>query len=329
MVDAASPWQLGAFVYETLGNRRQMERYTLTDYKRDGVAGVKITAGADGPIYKSIWIQGKSACCEERFGVNIELRLFHHEKRIELHYAVKKEPITDPDGIYVAFPFKLDKAKLYFDVQGGVVSSGENQIEGTASDWNTVQNFVAARNDKAQFVVGSNLIPLFQMGGICTGQYQRKKTYEYPHVYSWVTNNYWTTNFRASQEGELRWSYYLTSSDDVSNSFASRFGWSSRVPIYARVVPAGKPNHLPASFNAFRFNSGNFLMTSATPSMDKGYVLINVRELDGRQSLFQILDNEGKPLEFTIVNAIEEMLETGLKEISFAPYGNRFIKFKL
>jgi hypothetical protein len=328
MVDAASPWQLGAFVYETLGNRQQMERYTMTDYERNAITDIRVTAGNNGQVYQSIHIQGKSACCEEGFGVKIELRLFHHEKRIELHYAVKKEPITDPDGIYVAFPFKLDKAKLYFDVQGGIVSPGENQIEGTASDWNTVQNFVLARNDKAQFVVGSNQIPLFQMGGICTGQYQRKKTYEYPHVYSWVTNNYWTTNFRASQEGELRWSYYLTSSDDVSDSFASRFGWSSRVPIYARVVPVGKPNRLPASFSAFRFNRDNFLMTSSTPSIDKGYVLINVRELDGKPSLFQILDNEGKPLEFSIVNLIEEEIESGLKEITFAPYGNKFIKLR-
>ena len=326
MVDAASPWQLGTFVYETLGNRQQMERYTMTDYERNGISEVKITEGANGSIYKNIFIQGKSSCCEDRFGVKIEIKLFHHEKRIELHYAVKKEPITNPDGIYVAFPFKLDNAKLYFDVQGGVVSSGENQIEGTASDWNTVQNFVSARNDKAQFIVGSNLIPLFQMGGICTGQYQRKKTYEFPHVYSWVTNNYWTTNFRASQEGELRWSYYLTSSDDISNTFASRFGWSSRVPIYARVLPTGKPNNLPVSSCAFRFNQDNFLMTSATPSIDDGHILINVRELDGKQSNFQIFDSSGNPLKFSIVNIIEESLQTELKEILFAPYENKFIK---
>jgi hypothetical protein len=166
------------------------------------------------------------------------------------------------------------------------------------------------------------------MGGICTGQYQRKKTYEYPHVYSWVTNNYWTTNFRASQEGELRWSYYLTSTNDVSNSFASRFGWSSRIPIYARVVPPGKPNLLPTSFSAFGFSSDNFLMTSATPSVDKGYVLVNVRETDGKQTVFRIFDPEGTPLRFSIVNAIEEVMASGLKEITFDPYGNKFIKFQ-
>ena len=329
MVDSDSPWQLGAFVYETLGNRQQMSRYTLTDYARNGLSDIRIKSGLNGPIYQSLYIDGKSACCEAGFGVEIEVRLFHHEKRIELHYAIKKSPITDPDGIYVAFPFKLDQAKLCFDVQGGVVFSGENQIEGTASDWNTVQNFVSARNGNAQFIVGSNNIPLFQLGGIRTGQYQRNKTYEKPHVYSWVTNNYWTTNFRASQEGELHWSYYMTSTQDVSNTQATRFGWSSRIPIYSRVMPEGKSNGLPASYSTFRFNADNFLMTSATPSIDKGFILINVRELDGKPTPFRIFDNSGKPMKFSVVTAIEENITNDVAEINFEPFANKFIKVNL
>jgi len=329
IVDMKSPWQLGAFVYETLGNREQMSKYTLTDYNRTGLTDVHINAGINGSIYQSVMIEGKSGCCDEKSAVKIEIRLFHQEKRIELVYDVKKLPITDPDGIYVAFPFKLDNAKLYFDVQGGVVSAGENQLEGTASDWNTVQNFVAARNNKAQFVVGSNLSPLFQLGGIRTGLYQRKKTYDLPHVYSWVTNNYWTTNFRASQEGELKWSYYLTSDSDTSNTFATRFGWDSRIPIYARVMPKGKANDRPASYSSFHFGKENLLMTSATPSIDNGYILINVRELDGKSTLLQIFDSSGQQLEFSIVNALEEPLQKGLKETNFIPLENKFIKLKL
>ena len=328
MVDAGSAWQLGAFVYETLSDRVQMERHTLTDYDRKGLTDVRVRAGKNGSIYQSVLIDGKSGCCDERFGVKIEIRLFHHEKRIELHYAVKKTPLIDPDAIYVSFPFRLEKAKLYFDVQGGVVSSGENQLEGTASDWNTVQNFVTARNDKAQFIVGSDQIPLFQMGGINTGQYQYKKSYQLPHVYSWVTNNYWTTNFRASQEGELRWSYFLTSSDDVSNTAATRFSWGSRIPIYARVTPAGKANNRPTSYSAFKFTWDNLLMTSATPSIDNGYVLINVRELDGKSTPLQIINSTGKIMEFSIVNALEETLQTGVTESVFAPFENKFIKLK-
>jgi hypothetical protein len=330
MVDASSEWQLGALVYETLrGNRQQMERRTLTEYDRSGLTDVRVREGVNGAIYQSVIIEGKSGCCDDAFGVKIEIRLFHHEKRIEMNYALRKTPITEPDGIYVAFPFALDNARLYFDVQGGVVSSGENQLEGTASDWNTVQSFVSARSDRAQFIVGSSVIPLFQMGGICTGQYQRRKSYERPHVYSWVTNNYWTTNFRASQEGELRWNYYLTSDSNISNTVATRFGWSSRVPVYARVMPKGKANSMPTGFSSFGFGRDNLLMTSATPSIDKGFILINVRELDGKATPLQIIDHAGKPLEFSIVNILEEPIQTGVKESNFAPFENKFIKLSL
>ena len=323
MVDSASQCQLGAFIYETVKNRE-----TLTDNNRNGLSDVKIKRGANGPIYQNLSIEGKSACCENGFGVRIEVRLFHHEKRIELDYAINKIPNTNPNGIYVAFPFKLDQAKLCFDVQGGILYPGENQLEGTSSDWNTVQSFVSARNGKAQFIVGSNTIPLFQLGGINIGQYQRKKTYEKPYIYSWVMNNYWFTNFRASQEGELHWGYYLTSSENVSNSLATKFGWESRVPIYARVMPEGKSNGLAPSYSAFHFNKDNFLMTSSIPSKDKDFILINVRELDGKQTPFQLMDNTGKPVEFSVVNAIEESITNTISKIDFEPYGNKFIKVK-
>ena len=333
MVDSDADRQLGDFVYENLleglvNSRIQMEFYTLTQYKRTGLTNVRIQAGTNGPVYQTVSIEGKSACCDDGFGVKIEIRLFHHEKRIELHYAIRNNPIIDPVGVYVAFPFKLAHSRLFFDVQGGVVSPGVNQLEGSSSEWNTVQNFVAARNDKAQFVVGSDQIPLFQLGGMISEKFQRVKTYEFPHVYSWVTNNYWVTNFRASQEGELRWSYYLTSDSDISNTFATRFGWSARVPIYGRVMPKGAPNNMPTSFSSFRFSNDNLLMTSATPSIEEGYILINVRELDGKPTPFQISDATGKVLEFSIVNAIEETMQSGLKEVQFAPFENKFIKLK-
>ena len=66
--------------------------------------------------------------------------------------------------------------------------------------------------------------------------YRQPRTYEKPHLFSWVTNNYWTTNFRASQEGELNWSYTLTSCADTSNAAASAFGWSNRCLLYTSQV---------------------------------------------------------------------------------------------
>ena len=82
-------------------------------------------------------------------------------------------------------------------------------------------------------------------------------------------------------------------------------------------------------WSSFRFSKDNLLMTSATPSIDKGYVLLNVRELDGKSTSLQIFDGTGKTLEFSVVNAIEEPILNGLKRIDFVPFENKFIKLKM
>lgn len=328
LTDNSSPWELGAFIYEKLGNRDQLAQYRLDDYNRTGLTECRIIDNSDGPIYQRILLQGKSPGVDEAFGVNLEIKLYHHIKRIELEYAIKRLPETEPSGIYIAFPFQLSEGKLAFDVQGGTVISGENQLEGTATDWNTVQNFVSVQNNRAQIIVGSSLIPLYQLGGINLGKFQYRKQYDKPHIYSWVMNNYWNTNFRASQEGEFRWSYYLTSSTDPSNNLATKFGWSSRIPLYARVMPTGTENHKPTEYSAFRFEKENFLMTSCTPSKEEGYVLLNIREIDGKRTNLRILDKDGQAIPFTIVNAIEEKLENERSNHLFEGYQNKFIKIK-
>lgn len=329
MVDSGSDWSLGEFIYEKLGNRNQMERYTFTDYTRSSLNNCKVSAGVNGPIYQSVNITGKSDGVDDKFGVKIEVRLYHNSKRIELAYATRRLPETDPSGIYVSFPFKLDNAKLAYDVQGGVVYPGENQLEGTTTEWYTVQNYVSARNEKTQYIIGSDVVPLFQLGDMLGGPFQYKKTYEKPHVFSWVMNNYWTTNFRASQEGEFRWSYYLTSSDDVTDASAAQFAWNSRVPLYARVIPAGKPDNKAWEYSAFKINNPELLMTSCTPSKDEGYVLLNVREVAGKSNKLEITDASGKALKFEIVNAIEEKIGNPTTQDTFVPYGNKFIKIRI
>lgn len=328
LIDKSSPWGLGAFVYEKLGNRDQLEQYRLNDYQRTGLTECKIMDISNGPIYQRILLQGKSPGVDEHFGVNLEIKLYHDTKRIELEYVMKRLPETEPSGIYVAFPFQLTGGKLAFDVQGGTVISGENQLEGTATDWNTVQNFVSARNDNAQIIVGSNLAPLFQLGDINLGKFQYQKQYEKPHAYSWVMNNYWKTNFKASQEGEFRWSYYLTSSSDSSDNLAVKFGWSSRIPLSARVMPTGIENSKPVEYSAFHFEKDNFLMTSCTPSKEEGYVLLNIREIDGKETDFRIVDKDGRPIPFMVVNVIEEPLENTAMNSLFTSYQNKFIKIR-
>ncbi|WP_185154096.1 glycoside hydrolase family 38 C-terminal domain-containing protein [Fulvivirga sp. M361] len=342
LLDASSEMKLGEFIYEQPDNRQSMER--LTNDNRDtvyvpikkkvtGLSDVRVSTIKETPLWSSLMVNGKIDGCADHRGVNLEIRLYHTAKRIELSYSMVKLPVTSPEGVFIAFPFQMgDKDQLAFDVQGGTVNPGINQLEGTSADWNVIQNFAAVKNNEAQILFSSNDVPLVQFGAINTGRFYYQRQPAKPHLYSWVLNNYWTTNFRASQEGEMKWRYYLTSSSDISNSTATRFGWDSRVPMLARVIPPGtsRTATVPASKSLADFDLPNLLLVNARPLPSANGVILHLRETEGDHAILDIsrlLDQTGATQAFE-ANVLGEALKQLTKPTLIEHYETRFILLK-
>jgi alpha-mannosidase len=97
-------------------------------------------------------------------------------------------------------------------------------------------------------------------------------------------NNYWVTNFNADQRGGHTLSYYLTSSNDISDSFASRFGWGSRVPYLTRILPGEGTGD---NYREGSFIEGwpeNVILVSAHPVESGKAILIHLRETGGKEA---------------------------------------------
>ncbi|HSQ76918.1 MAG TPA: glycoside hydrolase family 38 C-terminal domain-containing protein, partial [Bacteroidota bacterium] len=172
LLDPQRKWQLGQFIREKLSDRRPMEEGRLGDHSRSTLRTFRFKPGVDGPIWQSIILSGASDGFAGEEGVTCELRLFKTAKRVDLLFRARKLPTNDPEAVYVAFPLALSQGKLVFEAQGGLVQPGENQLPGTATDWNTAQNFAALRNPDAQVVLVSDEVPLMQFGGINTGRFK-------------------------------------------------------------------------------------------------------------------------------------------------------------
>ncbi len=299
LLDTLSDNKFGSMIYELPENRTDLER--LTYLNRDTVyrpiskeivrlSDFRITGVDEGHVWKSIQLNGKLAGCADHNGVNMEIRLYHHTKKIELLYSMNKLKNKDPEGLYVAFPFVSENGtQLAFESQGGVVYPGVNQLEGTASDWNTIQNFATVINPNSQIVFCSNDIPLVQFGEINTGRFYYLHKPVKNHIYSWVLNNYWTTNFKASQEGQIKWKYQLTSTKDNSLSFATRFGFENRVPLIARTNSGnadGGSTVLESIINLYA--PENLLLVNARPLSDGKNILFHFRETEGDHAILDI-----------------------------------------
>jgi hypothetical protein len=325
LTDPKSQYKMGEFILEQLGNRSQMESHRLNDYKRSPLDTVWFDSMKKGEIWNSIRFYGESSTSEKPRGFMFEIRLFNTEKRLDIACSITKKSITSPESFYIAFPFYLKDGKHFTEVQGGVIETGKDQIKGSSNDWYTVQDFTSVRNTGSQLVMGSAEMPLMQFGAINTGRYTAGAMPQTTNLFSWPMNNYWVTNFNADQRGGHSWTYYLTSSDDVSNGFATKFGWSCRIPYLTRIIPGSGigDNNWEGSF--ITGWPSNILLVSARPSADGKGCIINVRETDGRSTNLSLKNGlEGNTLNAVEVDVTEKPVSNSSHDIG--PLESKFYK---
>lgn len=285
LVDKNSKYGLAEFILEQLGNRSQMESKKLVDFRRLGLDTVWFESAAEGPVFNSIIFRGESETAVNPAGYSIEFRLYNTEKRLEAVCSIVKKSITDPESFYIAFPLYLNDGRHFTEVQGGIIETGKDQITGSSNDWYTVQNFTSVKNQNAQLVMGCAEMPLMQFGAINTGRYRAGAMPQTTSIFSWPMNNYWVTNFNADQRGGHTWTYYLTSSDDVSGSFATRFGWGSRVPFLTRILPGNGTGDNMDSGSFIEGWPGNVILISSRPADDGKSLLVQMRETEGNETV--------------------------------------------
>lgn len=288
LVDKESKYGMAEFILEQLGNRSQMESRKLIDFKRSALDTLWFDSVTEGPVFSSIKFFGESETTINPKGYSIEIRLYNTEKRVEIICSVIKKSITDPESFYIAFPFKLNDGKHFTELQGGIIETGKDQIKGSSNDWYTVQNFTLVRNSSAQIVMGCGEMPLMQFGAINTGRYQAGAMPQSTYVFSWPMNNYWVTNFNADQRGGHTWSYYMTTSENVSDNFASHFGWGSRVPYLTRILPGEGTGENKREGSFIEGWPDNILLVSARPSDDGKTILVHLRETGGKEALLNL-----------------------------------------
>jgi hypothetical protein len=325
LIDPKSEYKMGEFILEQLGNRSQMESRKLDDFTRSPLDTVWFDSMAKGEIWNSIKFYGESATSEKPKGFMFEIRLYNTEKRLDLACSIIKKSIVSPQSFYIAFPFNLKDGKHFTEVQGGVIETGKDQIKGSSNDWYTVQDFTSIRNESTQLVIGCPEMPLMQFGAINTGRYIAGAMPQGTNLFSWPMNNYWVTNFNADQRGGHSWTYYLTTSSDVSNGFATRFGWGCRVPYLTRILPGSGigDNNWEGSF--ITGWPSDILLISSEPSSDGKYCTIHLREINGKNASLKLINGlNGKDLSAIEVDATGKPVSN--PTLNIGPLESRFYR---
>lgn len=328
LVDRKSPYKLGEYIYETLSNRSQMESRVLNSFERKGLDSVWYDGIEQGEIWNTIRCKANTKAANEDGSFIFEIRIFNDVKRIDLFYAIDKKLETKPEGIYIAFPLAIESGQLAFDVQGGEVRAGIDQISGSSNDWNTVQNYARLYNKQSQIILTSSEMPLMQFGNINTGRYKAGAKPESTHIFGWPMNNYWVTNFNAFQFGVHEWIYTLTGSNNPSPTEAIKFGWGKRTPFLSRVLPGGGQGEQLWSGHFLKGWADNLLLVSAIPAPDGKSATLHLRETEGKNTTLQLFDGKtGNPKEIIQTDVTGQKMNNGSP--AFNPFESKFFRIAI
>jgi hypothetical protein len=145
--------------------------------------------------------------------------------------------------------------------------------------------------------MGCPEMPLMQFGAINTGRYIAGAMPQTTKLFSWPMNNYWVTNFNADQRGGHSWTYYLTSSSDISNEFSTRFGWGCRVPFLTRILPGAGTGDNNREGSFITGWPSNVLLVSAEPDAKGKFFTVHLRETNGKSATLNLVNGiTGKTL---------------------------------
>jgi alpha-mannosidase len=237
LVDPEGEYRLGEVIYVSGGegsyaicsNLKNLPPPKFTYHRQKAV---RVTQ-ANGPVFGEL---ASEATADKFPMITLRVRLYHGLKRIDVRCELDKEETTAKEAVYIAFPFALDVAGggLWLEYPDAITEPLKDQHSSACRDWYAVQRWLAASDGQATVVLSPLDTPLVTLGSPTASTWLRQLSLKRAHVFAYVMNNYWYTNYKASQGGRHLFRFSLTS---ARGGFARRAavarGWEMFSPPVA------------------------------------------------------------------------------------------------
>jgi hypothetical protein len=253
LVNQSSPYRFGQYLYVAGGDKRpnSLLQYRLVrlppPLEVTGAHGgrlISTTHSSDG------WVAKMESADLNTPAVTTEIRLYEHDKKIEFVEDVDKQDVKTREAVYFAFPFAMDKPQFQYEIQNGVVDPAKNMYPGAGHEWFSVQHWVSVQQNGLSATVMPLDAGLVTLGDIYRGMWPDKFGDRTGTIFSFVMNNYWSTNYESGQGGHLRFRYVVTSAPSSLPSQLSRKGWEDSTPLeYDEVTNQDKASNSPRSWD--------------------------------------------------------------------------------
>ncbi len=331
LVDPHSPYLLDQYLYVSGGDNARLIHITehlptaklvVTPSGNASAASVTRTSWGSSLTYRAAGPHAPA--------INVEIRLFDAEKKIEIVNRFDKQPVSDKEAIYFAFPFAAPDPQFEYEGQTGTVNPARDELAGGNREWYCTGHWARVSGGGISAAVLPLDSPLVTFGDINRGLWPEKFEPKSATIFSYALNNYWHTNFPRVERGEFRFAYVLTSGADLNPATLSRLGRDSLTPLELgeldRNDKVGLRGTLPGAEASLLSLTGDGVeLESLKPAEDGNGYIARLLETAGRSATARIssrlLAIDRAWLSTAVEDNLRELpLQAGALEVPIQPY---------
>ncbi len=284
LVDRKAPFQLNQYIYAAGGNNKTR----IVMNPRAPAPELKFTVPTKATLQrKQRWGVGEMMAVDTSGTmapkITTAVLVWDDIKRIDFMNYVDKQQTYDKEAVYFAFPFAAEQPTFRYEVPAGIVNANKDMLPGACLDWFTVQHFVEVSGRDATIAWATPDAPLVCFQDVNKGKWQTELRLSNGHLFAYVMNNYWHTNYQAGQGGGHLFRFAITSRPKADNVASARFGWAVSNPLLGVVVRANPQGALPAAPTSLvSVAEPNVLITTVKRADDGTAFVVRLWELSGK-----------------------------------------------
>ncbi|MBN1342324.1 MAG: hypothetical protein JXQ73_06570 [Phycisphaerae bacterium] len=258
---------------------------------------VVVRPGRRGPVLASLLVTSAGPGCPQ---ITQEIILYDALDRIDLANRVLKDatPLLE---VYFAFPFKVDKPAFRFEGTDSVIRPHEDQLPGSNTNYYSVQHWAHVGDGSFGVTLAPVDAHIVEFGGLWPcyvsqahhgvtpvgfrGPFVRRDQVTRGHMYSFVIDTNFRTNFKMTQVADLLFRYSVTAhKGDWLAGGPRDFGWAASNPLAGVWLDGKRAGSLPNRTSFCRVEPDSVL------------VLALKRAEDGEGLILRLIETEGKPV---------------------------------
>jgi alpha-mannosidase len=247
------------YVEGRLPNHPQTSILTLMKIKENGPLVVSFIAESDAPGCKEL---------------TCEVRLVNGLERVEIINTLDKLEIIEPEGVHFAFPFHIPNGQTHISTQWNYYNPAEELLPGSNKNFFSVNRWADISNEQSGITWISADAPLIELDQITMDEIEYGWVKEVPETQTFVSypmNNYWETNYKASQEGSMSFRYYLFPHKTFDAVQSEKWGVECHQPL----IPVLADQSSPAIKPTFVIDNPSLLLSSMK-ILESGGVLLYI-----------------------------------------------------